>query len=227
MRDERHAGLRRQPAAAVLQKLRGRAGGAQRALVERRKVRTRARDSSAALSSKEGFSVVAPTSVIVPSSMTGRKASCWARLKRWISSTKSSVPLPRRDAAARRFEHLLEVGDAGEDRADLLEAEIDLPRQQPRHRRLAGAGRAPEDQAAERARLHQPRQRAVRPGQVVLARDLAQRRRPHPVGERAWPGLVQPRGGEEIAHDLLIMSFRGAAKRRTRNPRPGWTCRCA
>ena len=43
--------------------------------------------------------MVAPTSVTVPSSITGRKPSCWARLKRWISSTKSSVPRPMRRRA--------------------------------------------------------------------------------------------------------------------------------
>jgi hypothetical protein len=66
------------------------------------KVSTRARDRSAALSSKDGFSVVAPTRITVPSSITGRKESCWARLKRWISSTKSSVwrPCLRRSLAA-------------------------------------------------------------------------------------------------------------------------------
>jgi hypothetical protein len=32
---------------------------------------------SAPISSKEGFSVVAPTRITVPSSTTGRKASCW------------------------------------------------------------------------------------------------------------------------------------------------------
>ncbi len=32
--------------------------------------------------------------MMVPSSITGRKLSCWARLKRWISSTNSSVPCP-------------------------------------------------------------------------------------------------------------------------------------
>ena len=52
------------------------------------------RDSSAPFSAKDGFSVVAPTRVTVPSSTTGRKPSCWARLKRWISSTNSSVPWP-------------------------------------------------------------------------------------------------------------------------------------
>ena len=41
-----------------------------------------ARESSAAFSSNDGFSVVAPMSVIVPSSMTGRNESCWPRLKR-------------------------------------------------------------------------------------------------------------------------------------------------
>ena len=59
-----------------------------------RNVITRARESSAALSSNDGFSVVAPMSVIVPSSITGRNESCCARLKRWISSTNSSVPWP-------------------------------------------------------------------------------------------------------------------------------------
>jgi SpoVK/Ycf46/Vps4 family AAA+-type ATPase len=54
----------------------------------------RERDSNAALTSNEGFSVVAPTSTMVPSSTTGRKESCCARLKRWISSTNRSVPLP-------------------------------------------------------------------------------------------------------------------------------------
>jgi len=63
---------------------------------------SRARDSSAALSSNEGFSVVAPTSTTVPSSITGRKESCCARLNLCTSSTNSSVPLPisRRARAA-------------------------------------------------------------------------------------------------------------------------------
>ena len=53
----------------------------------------------AALSSKLGFSVVAPTSVTVPSSTTPRKPSCCARLKRWISSTNSRVFCPARAAS--------------------------------------------------------------------------------------------------------------------------------
>ena len=70
-----------------------------------RKTSTRARDNKAALSSNDGFSVVAPISVIEPSSITGRKESCCARLKRWISSTNRSVPCPceRRMRAASKI----------------------------------------------------------------------------------------------------------------------------
>src|ERR671911_768630 len=57
---------------------------------------------SAELTSKYGFSVVAPTSVTVPSSTAGSSASCWALLKRWISSRKKIVARPpRRRSSAR------------------------------------------------------------------------------------------------------------------------------
>ena len=52
------------------------------------------RESSAPLISKEGFSVVAPMRRMLPFSTKGRKASCWALLKRWISSTKTMVRSP-------------------------------------------------------------------------------------------------------------------------------------
>ena len=55
---------------------------------------TRVRDSSAEMTSNEGFSVVAPISVTVPSSTCGSTASCCALLKRWISSMKSTVGRP-------------------------------------------------------------------------------------------------------------------------------------
>ena len=57
---------------------------------------TRQRDNRGALTSNEGFSVVAPIRVTVPSSTAGNSASCWALLKRWISSTKRTVRNPRR-----------------------------------------------------------------------------------------------------------------------------------
>ncbi len=54
----------------------------------------RVRDSSAEFTSKYGFSVVAPISVTIPSSTAGSNASCWALLKRWISSRKKIVRRP-------------------------------------------------------------------------------------------------------------------------------------
>ena len=43
---------------------------------------TRERERRGEMTSKDGFSVVAPMSVIRPDSTWGRKASCWALLKR-------------------------------------------------------------------------------------------------------------------------------------------------
>jgi len=48
------------------------------------------------MTSNDGFSVVAPIKVTVPSSTCGRMASCCALLKRWISSMKSTVRSPAR-----------------------------------------------------------------------------------------------------------------------------------
>ena len=61
---------------------------------------TREREMSAELTSKNGFSVVAPTSTMTRSSTACRSESCWLRLKRWISSTNRIVRDP---LIARRF----------------------------------------------------------------------------------------------------------------------------
>ena len=60
------------------------------------KTNTLQRDNNAPLTSKEGFSVVAPMSKILPFSTKGKNASCCALLKRWISSTKRMVFSPNR-----------------------------------------------------------------------------------------------------------------------------------
>ena len=49
------------------------------------------RESRAEFTSNYGFSVVAPMSTMMPSSTAGSRASCWALLKRWISSMKRMV----------------------------------------------------------------------------------------------------------------------------------------
>src|SRR5438552_3760381 len=55
---------------------------------------TAARDSSAPITSNDGFSVVAPMNVMSPRSTNGRNASCCALLKRCTSSTKRIVCRP-------------------------------------------------------------------------------------------------------------------------------------
>ena len=47
------------------------------------------------MTSKLGFSVVAPIKVISPDSTCGKNASCCALLKRWISSTNKIVRKPK------------------------------------------------------------------------------------------------------------------------------------
>ena len=170
------------------------------------------RESSAPLSSNDGFSVVAPTSVTTPCSTNGRKPSCWARLKRWISSTNSSVAWPAGAAAAGGLERLLQVGDAGEHRRQLLELVAGLLGQQPRDGGLAGAGRAPEDHRGQPVRAGHAADRAVGPQQVVLAHHLVEGLRPQPVGQRARRLRRQAGGFEEVA------SWRQSVSQRTAWP---------
>ena len=126
------------------------------------KISTRARDSSAALSSKDGFSVVAPTS--------DHRAVFHDRQEAVLLGAVEAMDLvdeQQRLAAvgaaqlARRLEHLLQVGDAGKHRRYLLEGEA-------RSRRRAAARpwfcrcRAVPRKSSSRANpSDQPRQRAV------------------------------------------------------------------
>ena len=64
------------------------------AVVRNLRTKTLHRLSRAELISKDGFSVVAPIRMILPRSTKGKKASCWALLKRWISSMKQMVRSP-------------------------------------------------------------------------------------------------------------------------------------
>ena len=71
----------------------------------------RVREIRALFTSKLGFSVVAPMRVTSPRSTQGSRASCWALLKRWISSRKRMVRWPvacsrRADSAMTAFNSL-------------------------------------------------------------------------------------------------------------------------
>ena len=106
-------------------------------------------------------------------------------------------PLPGLAPRARRVEHFLEVGDAGEDRGNLLEMQLGGVGEQPRDRGLAGAGRPPEDQRAERAGVEHARERAVGAEQMVLPDHLRERRRPQPVGQRPRRIALKAGGREQ------------------------------
>ena len=59
------------------------------------------RDSSGEITEKNGFSVVAATSDTHRFSTPGSSASCWALVKRWISSTNRTVSRPERTSSRR------------------------------------------------------------------------------------------------------------------------------
>ena len=99
---------------------------------------------------------------------------------------------------ARRVEHLLQIGDAGKHRGNLLEMQFGGIGQQPRHRGLAGARRSPEDQRAQRARRQHPRQRAVGPEDMILSDHIRQRARAQPVRQRTRRILLHPCGSEQV-----------------------------
>src|SRR5205809_4721 len=71
-------------------------------------------------------------------------------------------------------------------------------RQQARDGGLAGARRAPEDERAERARVEQPPECAVRAEQMILTDHLVEFRRPQLVGKRS-PRWNSPCAGEPLA----------------------------
>ena len=123
------------------------------------------RESSAPFSSKDGFSVVAPTRMMVPSSTTGQKGILLGLVEAvdFVDEQQRTAPLLAPDA--RLFEHLLEIRHAGEDRRDLLEGETRLARQQPRDGGLAGARRPPQDDRRDAARRQHAREDAVFAGQ--------------------------------------------------------------
>src|SRR5262245_60833370 len=121
-------------------------------------------------------------------------------------------PLPGFAPRARRVEYLLEIGDTGKNRRNLLEMQVGGLRQQPRHGSLAGAGRPPEHQRAQRAGVEQARERAVGTEEMILAHDLAQAGRPQLVGERTRCVALEPRRREQARSPAL-----GARRRHPRS----------
>jgi hypothetical protein len=81
-------------------------------------------------------------------------------------------------------EDLAQVGDAGKDRRQHLEMQVDLLRDQARERGLAAARRAPQDHRGDLPRRQHAPDRRIRADQVILADDLLQALRAQAVGQR-------------------------------------------
>ena len=180
--------------------------------------------SSGAFSAKKGFSVVAPMSTTVPSSTPGRRASCWALVKRWISSRNRIVPGPRLPRApARVLERLTHLLHAG--------------RRPPRAARRPCRGSATRratvvlpvpggpKKIAEESRSASTSRRSGAPGpeQVALADDVIEASRAHPLGERR-PASVSSLGGRGVEQVGRRRSA-GSAARRTLDSGSRWAGR--
>ncbi len=158
------------------------------------------RERSGALTSKYGFSVVAPMRTSSPSSTPGSRASCWALLKRWTSSRKRIVPLvPLPEALPGLGQHLPDVLHARRHRGEGFEGRRGRARDQPGQGGLARAGRPPEDDRAESIGLDEGAQRHPRAEQVLLADHVVEAAGPHPGRQRRPPRQAfVGRGGEEV-----------------------------
>ena len=160
---------------------------------------TFARDRSAAFTSNDGFSVVAPTSTIVPASTWGKQRVLLALVEAVDLVDEQHRPLPLLVAPRGRLgDRLAQLLDARHDRRERHEPRVRLRRQQPAERGLPGPGRAPQNQRRQLSRLERAPQQLSRPEQVCLPDKLAERPRPHPLGQWLPPPVLGRRAREEI-----------------------------
>ena len=140
---------------------------------------TRVRESSGAFTSNDGFSVVAPIEHRpCRASTCGRNASCCALLKRWISSTNSTVGLPPCARARPR-------ASATISRSSFTPAQ---------HRRERDEVRAPLASARSRASVVLPRARAGPRGSATGRRRRRACRAAGGPGRAGAPGRRTRRG---------------------------------
>jgi hypothetical protein len=138
---------------------------------------------SGAFTSKNGFSVVAPISVSVPSSTAGSRASCCDLENRWISSRNRIVPWSAlAEALPGTLDRLADVLDAGGHRGQLLERPVG---------RSATASASvvlpvpavPTAAPRSAGRSRPAPQRLAGTDQMVLADDVVDRTRSEPSGQ--------------------------------------------
>ena len=154
-------------------------------VVRPRSTNTFDRDSSAALTSNDGFSVVAPMSTMSPA-LDARQERVLLRLVEAVDLVDEDdrAPAGRSRGSLGVGHHVLDLLDAGEHGAERHEPRLRRVGDDARERRLAGARRSPEDDRLQQVALDGLAQRPARREQILLADELVERARPHPLGER-------------------------------------------
>ena len=109
--------------------------------------------------------------MISPRSTYGRKASCCALLKRWISSMNRMVRRPGAAQALGVGHHRLDLLDAAQHRAEGDEIAARQARDQPRQGGLAHARRSPQNDGASARRARSARRSGFPGPQNVLLAD--------------------------------------------------------
>ena len=178
------------------------------------------RDSSAALTAKLGFSVVAPTS--------DDRAVLDVRQERVLLGLVESVDLVDEDdrplaleaqAIARGGDDLAQLPDAPEHGAEGDEVRLRGSGDDARERRLAAPRRTPQDHRANTVGRDRLGQERLRPEDVLLADQVGERLRPHPVGQRSPAlGALLRRRGEERARPVVRRAARARGHGRQRSP---------
>ncbi len=140
---------------------------------------------SGGLTSKNGFSVVAPI-IVKRAVLDRRQQTVLLRLVEAVDLVEEQdrAAAVLAQALTGPFDHLAHILDAGVDGAHLLEHPLRAAGDGERQGGLAGAGRPPEDGAGQPVLLDQPAQRLARADQVVLADDIVERARPQPSRQR-------------------------------------------
>ncbi len=118
------------------------------------------------------------------------------------------------ETVAGTLDHLAHVLHAGGDRGELLERPLGGAGDRQRERRLACAGRAPEDRAGEPILLDKAAQRLARPHQVRLPDDIVERARAQPRGQRRLGAQAVLGGGAEQIRHYELPSTRWYGPRR-------------
>ena len=144
-----------------------------------------ARESSAALTSNEGFSVVAPIRVMVAVLDVGQDGVLLGLVEAVdLVDEEDRASAGRAQRASASSTTLRRSATPAMHGAEGDEARVRACARSPREGGLAGAGRTPQDHRGDASRIDAARSSAPGPSSCILADELVERARAHAGGER-------------------------------------------